>query len=311
MPHSEKILKLLKIYLTYQEINMPELPEVETIRRGLSKRIDGKTITDILILNKKSFIGDESKVVKSKVESIERRAKVIRIKLSNDLNLLFHLKMTGQMIHEHHNPGDGDTIDFAGGHPSHDWHAKLPNTNTRIIFEFDDKSKLSFNDMRKFGWCKLLTDNEVEAIFKKDYGLEPLDVNFTVEYLLEKGKRIPNRNAKQFLMDQTICAGMGNIYTDEALFEARISPLRKIKDIKLSEWQTLISSMQKVLNLGIKYGGTTDSDYVDVEGHKGGMQDHLKVYHRQGKDCPWGCGGQVTQIRIAGRGTHFCSNCQS
>jgi formamidopyrimidine-DNA glycosylase len=164
--------------------------------------------------------------------------------------------------------------------------------------------------MRKFGWCKVLTDAEIAAIYKKDYGLEPLDEKFDTNYLLQKAKNIPNRNIKQFLMDQTICAGMGNIYTDEALFEAKISPLRKVKDIKMTDWPVLISAMRKVLELGIKYGGTTDSDYVDAEGHKGGMQNHLNVYHKTGKPCPCGCSGKVQQIRIGGRGTHFCPKCQ-
>lgn len=289
---------------------MPELPEVETIKRGLTKRLDGKTITDIDILNAKSFIGDKSKVIKSKVESIERRAKIIRIKLSNESNLLFHLKMTGQMIYEHSMKNDREAVDFAGGHPSHDWHAKLPNSNTRIIFTFNDQSKLFFNDMRKFGWCKVLTNKEVEAIYKKDYGREPLDEKFTVEYLLEKAQNIPNRNIKQFLMDQTIAAGMGNIYTDETLFDAKISPLRKVKNIKMSEWRQLILSMQKVLKLGIRYGGTTDSDYVNAEGKRGGMQDHLNVYHQTGRPCSANCGGVVKRIVIGGRGTHFCPACQ-
>ncbi len=289
---------------------MPELPEVETIKRGLSDKIVGQKITDIEILWHKSFIGKKEDVIGADVADIVRRAKVIQIKLSNNLNLLFHLKMTGQIIHEHKVKNDGEIIDFAGGHPSHDWHAKLPNSNTRIIFTFDDGSKLFFNDMRKFGWCKVLTNEEINAIYKKDYGLEPLDENFTVEYLLEKAKRIPNRNIKQFLMDQTIAAGMGNIYTDETLFDAKISPLRKIKDIKISEWKNLISSMQKVLTLGIKYGGTTDSDYVNIDGKKGGMQDYLKVYHRHNQFCPNSCGGKITQIRIGGRGTHWCPNCQ-
>lgn len=288
---------------------MPELPEVETIKRGLSKRIDGKIITDIEVLWHKSFLGDKNQIIDTKIVQIERRAKLIRIKLSNNLNLVFHLKLTGQLIHEHP-VGKEEVIDFAGGHPSHDWHAKLPNSNTRIIFTFDDKSKLFFNDMRKFGWCKVLTNEEAEAIYKKDYGLEPLDKSFTVEYLLQKGKRIPNRKIKQFLMDQTIAAGMGNIYTDEALFDARIMSTRKIKDISLSEWKKLILSIEKVLNLGIKYGGTTDSDYVNIEGGKGGMQDHLKVYHRTGKPCLDGCGGIVERMVIGGRGTHFCSKCQ-
>lgn len=283
---------------------MPELPEVETIRRGLSERIVGKTIKDISIDNPKSFIGKKEDVVGSSVKDVERRAKVICITLSNNLNLLFHLKLTGQLIVIDQNER------FAGGHPSHDWHAELPNSNTRIIFELSDNIKLYFNDMRKFGWCKVLTDGEVAAIYKKDYGYEPLDKEFTVEYLLSKGKRIPNRNIKQFLMDQTIAAGMGNIYTDESLFEAKISPLRKVKDISMPEWKTLIESMRLVLNKGIKYGGTTDSDYVNIDGKKGGMQDHLNVYHKTGNPCAYGCGGKVIRISVGGRGTHYCPLCQ-
>jgi formamidopyrimidine-DNA glycosylase len=289
---------------------MPELPEVETIRRGLATKIVGRKIIGVDILWHKSFIGKPKNIIDSEIVEVERRAKVIRIKLSNDLNLLFHLKLTGQLIHEHQTKNNGEIIDFAGGHPSHDWHAELPNSNTRIIFEFDDKSKLFFNDMRKFGWCKVLTNTEIESIYKKDYGLEPLDKDFDVNYLLSKAKNIPNRNIKQFIMDQTIAAGMGNIYTDEALFEAKISPLRKIKDIKMAEWKTLISAMQKVLNLGIKYGGTTDSDYVNVDGKKGGMQDYLKVYHKVGQPCANDCGGKVERIVVGSRGTHYCPICQ-
>lgn len=283
---------------------MPELPEVETIRKGLQKRIVGKTIKDITIDNVKSFQGKKEDVIGAEIKAVERRAKVICVKLSNDLNLLFHLKLTGQLIVVDHNER------FAGGHPSHDWHAELPNSNTRIIFDFGDNTKLYFNDMRKFGWCKVLTNDEVAAIYKKDYGLEPIDKDFTVEYLLGKAKRLQNRNIKQFIMDQTIAAGMGNIYTDEALFDAKISPLRKVKDITMLEWQTLILSMQKVLKLGIKYGGTTDSDYVNTDGKKGGMQNYLKVYHKTGEPCANTCGGKVERIVVGARGTHFCPKCQ-
>lgn len=295
---------------------MPELPEVETIRLGLSKRIVGKKITGIDVDNQKSFVGKKDDVIGPSITDVQRRAKVICIKLSNDLNLLFHLKLTGQLIYREvssmpegkNKELSGDS--FAGGHPSHDWHMNLPNSNTRITFTFNDKSSLFFNDMRKFGWCKVLINDEVSAIYKKDYGFEPLDKEFTVEYLLGKAKRIQNRNIKQFIMDQTIAAGMGNIYTDESLFEARISPLRKVKDISLSEWKTLIESMCKILELGIKYGGTTDSDYVNVDGKKGGMQEHLKVYHKTGEPCADGCGGVVKRITIGGRGTHYCPICQ-
>lgn len=283
---------------------MPELPEVETIKRGLSERIIGKKILDIAIDNQKSFLGEPKDVIGLEIIDVQRRAKLIRIRLSNGLNLLFHLKLTGQLIVIDHNER------FAGGHPSHDWHAELPNSNTRITFALSDNIKLFFNDMRKFGWCKVLKDDEVEAIYQKDYGFEPLDKGFTTEYLLSKAKRIPNRNIKQFLMDQTIAAGMGNIYTDETLFEAKISPLKKIKDITLPEWQKIIASAIKVLKLGIKHGGTTDSDYVNVDGQKGGMQNYLNVYHQTGKPCPNNCGGTVKRIVVGGRGTHYCPVCQ-
>lgn len=294
---------------------MPELPEVETIKKGLSKRIVGLKIVDIEIKNDKSFLGDVKKVIHYEVISVERRAKLIRIKLSNDYNLLFHLKLTGQLIWRdaallrslsYEGPRSNS---FSGGHPSYDWSTKLPNSNTRIIFTFDDDSKLFFNDLRKFGWCKIVAAQSIEPQFK-EYGLDPFDKKFATNYLLGHAKRIPNRNIKQFLMDQAIAPGMGNIYTDESLFDAKISPLRKVKDISVSEWKTIISSMQKVLNLGLKYGGTTDSDYVNAEGGKGGMQDHLKVYHQTGKPCLGACGGVVKRITIGGRGTHFCKNCQ-
>lgn len=283
---------------------MPELPEVETIRKGLAKRIVGEKIVDVDILNAKSFQGEKDQVVGQTIDEILRRAKLVQIKLGNGKNLLFHLKLTGQLIVIDHNER------FAGGHPSHDWHAKLPNSNTRIVFDFGNQLKMYFNDMRKFGWCKVLDDDQVAAIYEKDYGLEPLDRDFTPEYLIGKGKRLGGRNIKQFLMDQTIAAGMGNIYTDEALFDAKVSPLRKVRDISMVEWRQLIVSMRKVLELGLKYGGTTDSDYVDSEGKKGGMQNHLKVYHQTGTQCSCGCGGKVERIVVGGRGTHFCPNCQ-
>ena len=315
---------------------MPELPEVETIRRGLEKRIVGKVIADIEVLVLKSLEGDKSKVVGYRVKSIGRRAKVIAIRLENGYNLLFHLKMTGQLIYRGSSVVSSlstndqrPTFDqFAGGHPDHEWHAKLPNKTTAIIFTFNDKSRLFFNDMRKFGWCKVLTDDQLEKVFKEDYGPEPLDSSlsraksrdsgqansgeeFTAEYLMRQAAKIPNRNAKQFLTDQKIIAGIGNIYVDEILFECRISPLRKVRDIKLSEWKNIIENTKKVLEKGIKYGGTTDSDYVNAEGKKGGMQDHLNVYHRTGQPCPAGCGGKVERITVGGRGTHYCPVCQS
>ncbi len=282
---------------------MPELPEIETIKKGLAKKIIGKEIVDIEIETTKSFQGDKENILGAKIEEIGRRAKLISMKLSNGLNLLFHLKLTGQLIYVE----NGERI--AGGHPSHDWHTKLPNTNTRLIFTFKNGSKLFFNDLRKFGWCKVLTDPELREIFE-GYGVEPFTSDFTVDYLLRKAKKLPNRNIKQFLTDQEIIAGIGNIYVDESLFEAGLLPTRKLKDLSMAEWRKIDESVLKVLKLGLKYGGTSDRDYVNASGIKGGMQNYLKVYHRVGKPCLGGCGGVVKRMTIGGRGTHYCPTCQ-
>lgn len=309
---------------------MPELPEVETIKRGLAKVIVGKKIADIEIETAKSFLGNKNDVIDTEITGIERRAKLIQIKLSNNLNLLFHLKLTGQLIYRQSTDSLQQTANrkkyiskisnkqlavsrqpsanFAGGHPSHDWHADLPNSNTRIIFTFNDNSKLFFNDLRKFGWCKVLTSQSIKAL-KKEFGIEPFSKDFTIPNLQVYAAKFGNRKIKQFLIDQKIIAGIGNIYADESLFEAKISPFRKINTIKLSEWTKLQKSILRILKMAIKYGGTTDSDYVNAEGKKGGMQNHLKVYHRAGQKC-FGCNGQVKRITLGGRGTHYCPACQ-
>lgn len=293
---------------------MPELPEVETIRRGLNRRIVGKTIADIDVRFLKTFQGEKLKVIKLKVKSIERRAKVVAVRLEKDENLLFHLKMTGQLIFI-----DRNDKRFAGGHPDHNWHAKLPNSTTAVIFNFEDGTHLYFNDMRKFGWCKVLTDEQLKKIFAEEYGPEPVRLagarsgqassDFSAEYLIQQASKIPNRKIKQFLTDQTIIAGIGNIYADETLFDARISPLRKVSEISENEWKKIIQSVKKILNLAIKHGGTTDSDFVNADGEKGGMQDYLKVYRKNGTDCPK-CGGKIVRITVGGRGTHYCPVCQ-
>jgi len=294
---------------------MPELPEVETIKRGLEKRIIGKAIADIEVRFPKTLHGEKSEVIGRKIIGLKRRAKVVAMNLENNLNLLFHLKMTGQLIfrselRKQNTENSENNDQFAGGHPSHDWHMQLPNSTTAITFTFDDDSKLFFNDLRKFGWCKVLNDEELEWIFKEEYGPEPFVQEFSAEYLMRQASKIPSRNAKQFLTDQKIIAGIGNIYADEILFQSRVSPLRKVRDIKLSEWKKIINDTKKVLEMGIKYGGTTDSDYVNAEGKKGGMQDHLNVYHKTGTPCPASCGGKIERISVGGRGTHYCPNCQ-
>jgi len=282
---------------------MPELPEVETIKNGLGRRIVSKTVQNIEILNEKSFLGSKKSVVGQQVIGVSRRAKVLHIELKNQESLLFHLKMTGQLIYLEHNTR------LAGGHPSHDWHSALPNKHTRIIFTFDDQSKLYFNDLRKFGWCKVLNKVDIAADFKK-YGPEPFSTSFNANYLLAKARSRTSITVKQFLMDQSVVAGIGNIYNDETLFISRVSPKIKANKINLKKWQLIVTIARKVLESGIKHGGTTDSDYVDAEGKTGGMQDYLNVYHKTGQRCPNDCGNIIKRIKIGARGTYFCPTCQ-
>jgi formamidopyrimidine-DNA glycosylase len=282
---------------------MPELPEVETIKLGLAKKIIGKCITEIIVLNQKSFLGKPKLVQNKKITSVERRAKNLIIKFSNNFNILIHLKMTGQLIYIKKNKR------VAGGHPSHDWHDKLPNKYTRVEYVFDDNSRLYFNDLRKFGWCKVV-DNETLEKTLNLFGPEPFSDDFTVQYLKTKATRIPNRTVKQLLMDQTIVAGIGNIYNDETLFLSKIHPKTKAGKLTDKQWELIKKNVLIVLKKSIKYGGTTDSDYVNSDGKNGGMQDHLNVYHRTGKDCKNSCGDKIVRIKIGGRGTYYCPTCQ-
>jgi len=224
--------------------------------------------------------------------------------------------MTGQLIWEECSGGTEFCLKksrVAGGHPSPDWVAKLPNNYTRAIFTFNDKSVLFFNDLRRFGYSKLYNTKDLSNISElKKLGPEPFSSEFTVEYLMRRAAKIPNRKIKQFITDQEIIAGVGNIYVDEALFYAGILPTRPAKDIKLSEWQKIRDSIIKALELGLKYGGSSEDTYVDAFGNQGTMNEHCNVYRRTGQKCNRnGCQGTVKRIVLGGRGTHFCEKCQS
>lgn len=296
---------------------MPELPEVETIRRGLQKMIVGKRIEKFESRDSKVVQFEPKDIGGASIENINRRAKILIFELSNKKVILIHLKMTGQLIWEACSGGTEFCLKksrVAGGHPSPDWIAKLPNNYTRAIFTFDDKSVLFFNDLRRFGYLKLynssrLRSNDISEL--KKLGPEPFSEDFSVEYLMRRAAKIPNRKIKQFITDQEIIAGVGNIYVDEALFYAGILPTRLVKDIKLSEWQKIHDSIIKALELGLKYGGSSEDTYVDAFGNQGTMNEHCNVYRRTGQKCNRnGCQGIVKRIVLGGRGTHFCSDCQ-
>lgn len=287
---------------------MPELPEVETVKRGLSQLIVGKTVSSVKHDWEKSFPNVPSDVqaflVGSKVVGVRRRAKVLLIDLSGEHSLVLHLKMTGQIVYR------SSTEVFGAGHPSESLIGKLPDKSTRVTLTFTDGSKLFFNDQRKFGWMKLFPTIEVPNIdFFKRVGPEPLAADFTKSTFRERLLRRPNTNIKAALLDQTVIAGVGNIYADESLWGAKIHPATIVKNLSKPKTDRLFTELQFVLNLAIEKGGSTDKSYVNAEGKKGSYMDFARVFRREGLECPR-CGTTIVKTRVAGRGTHTCPRCQ-
>ncbi len=279
---------------------MPELPEVETIKRGLSKFIINKKLTQTDILCEKSFIGTP---VMGVVKSIRRYGKALIIDLSDDVSLMIHLRMTGQLIY------DGTTKRYAAGHPSENFVATLPNKQTRVILKFDDGGVLYFNDQRKFGFIKALPTQEVENdTFIKKLAPEPWNMGPNDFY--ERLMRHKNSCIKATILDQSVVCGLGNIYADEALFMSHIHPERKCGEITAKEAKILLESARAVMDRSIDSGGSTMATYVKADGTRGDyLEKFAQVFRREGKPCP-NCGTKIIKIRVAGRGTHICPCCQ-
>jgi formamidopyrimidine-DNA glycosylase len=287
---------------------MPELPEVETVRRGLSELLPGRTIRLAHAIDSpKSFPNADADVKEfmlgAKVLYVKRRAKVLLIELDTKYSLVIHLKMTGQLVFR----GEQQ---FGAGHPNGSLIGELPDRSTRVVIGFVDGSHLYFNDQRKFGWVKLMPTLEVPNIdFMKKVGPEPLEADFTAKDFTERFMRRKRTNIKAALLDQTVIAGVGNIYADESLWGAKIDPRRLVADVSDKDFELLYTELRAVMNLAIKKGGSTDKNYVDAEGRRGSYMDFARVFRREGQACPR-CGHTIEKIRHAGRGTHFCPNCQ-
>lgn len=287
---------------------MPELPEVETVKRGLHKLIVGLKIINVSSDNPKSFPNSSNEVdqflVNSKVISVQRRAKVLLINLSSNYTLVIHLKMTGQLVFVNAKSR------FGAGHPSDSLVNNLPDKSTRVIFELDNGSHLYFNDQRKFGWVRLLPTVEVPNIdFMKKVGPEPLEDDFTLQDFISRFKRRSKTTIKAALLDQTVIAGVGNIYADESLWGAKIHPKRLVSSITDNEFKKLYSEVRAVMNLSIEKGGSTNRNYVNAEGKKGSYMDFANVFRREGQPCNR-CGTIIIKTKVAGRGTHICPFCQ-
>ncbi|MET0979743.1 MAG: bifunctional DNA-formamidopyrimidine glycosylase/DNA-(apurinic or apyrimidinic site) lyase [Candidatus Saccharimonadales bacterium] len=286
---------------------MPELPEVETVRRGLHDLIIGRTVKGEKHDTPKGFPNAPADVavflIGATVIAVRRRAKVLLIDLSTNHTLVIHLKMTGQLVYR------GEQV-FGAGHPNESLIGALPDKSTRVTIEFIDGSHLYFNDQRKFGWMRLLPTLEVPNIdFMKKVGPEPLEADFTSDEFAARFTRRAKTNIKAALLDQSVIAGVGNIYADESLWGAKIHPKRLVNTITDQELKTLYTELRAVMNLAIEKGGSTDKNYVNARGQRGSYMDFARAFRREGQPCPR-CGTEIIKFKAAGRGTHICPACQ-
>ena len=308
---------------------MPELPEVETVVSELNKKLKNRKIKSVEVLTPKIIsVGPETvsnkrqvssaKVKKfvsaltgEKIVSVTRRAKMLIFDFSGPWSMLVHLKMTGQFIFE-----DEKLRKQSGGkyrilNKLSAPFVKFPTKHTHVIFTFTDKSVLYFSDVRKFGYLKLVHDNEIDKVKElSEYGPEPLAKEFTFEKFKEK---IKGRNAvsiKIFLMDPKVVVGIGNIYSDEILFMAGIRPDRKISKIKDNELKKVYDQIRPVLKLGIKYKGSSVGDFVRTDGKWGSMGKHHFVYGRYKENCKV-CESPLKRVTLGGRTGTYCPNCQN
>lgn len=280
---------------------MPELPEVETIARRLRSVVVGKTITQVHIAREKSFVGDPTVLTEAVIMGISRRSKILQFHLNKEESLLVHLKMTGQLIYQ------DTTQRLGGGHPTLDWVQALPSKHTRVTLDLGQNARLFFNDLRVFGWLKVTTPAEVAAEFAT-LGPDIVDAAVTVEYL---AKQFARRSVpiKQVIMDNAIAAGVGNIYANDALNMARISPFKPTNSLSLEEVTRLHAALQTVINLGITLGGATIHDFRHVDGFAGDYQDKVLTYGREGEPCK-NCAGTIVRKKQAGRSSFYCPRCQ-
>ena len=288
---------------------MPELPEVETVRRGLADLLPGQAIVRATVFDSpKSFPNSPTDVQQflygAHVTAVRRRAKVLMIDLDTRYSLVIHLKMTGQLIFR-------GTNRFAGGHPNDSLIGELPDGSTRVQIDFTDGSHLFFNDQRKFGWMKLMPTDEIENLpFMQKVGPEPLDKKTEAIDFIKRIRRRQNSMIKPAFLDQSVIAGVGNIYADEALWAAKIHPQTRVKNVSDDQLEDLFNELRQILQLSIDQGGSTDKNYVDAEGRKGNYLSFAHVFRREGQPCHRHPDQEIVKMKVSGRGTHICPVCQ-
>ena len=271
---------------------MPELPEVETIKRELEKAIINKKIVDVIVNNPKVIREPKKdKFIKAlknvKIKKIIRKGKLLIIELSSGKFLTIHLKMTGQLIYPSTTLGTS------------------PQKATRVSFKFSDGKILDFNDTRLFGELRIV-DHWQNLKFIEELGPEPFEIDAKKFSAMLKNRKT---KIKVLIMDQKFISGIGNLYANEALFRAKIDPRKPADSLSDKEKELLFKKIKSVLQQAIKYGGSSVVDYVRVSGKKGTYTQFHQVYDREGEKC-YKCKGKVKRIVLGGRGTYFCSVCQ-
>lgn len=275
---------------------MPELPEVETVRTGLEKAIIGKRITHVHVnqssLRKPVPEKFSDLVTNGVVRNIGRRGKYLIVELDNGINILVHLGMTGRLFYMRHHDERPEGINFRHDH---------------VVFQLSDEDFLIYNDPRRFGIVDAYSNNVIHPSISQ-MGPEPLDADFGGPTLMKAftKRKTPIKIA---LLDQSLVAGIGNIYACEALWRAKISPLRAASSLTVSQARLLASSVQDVLIDAIEAGGSSLRDYRNADGEKGAFQDKFSVYDREGEGCQR-CTGVVKRVTQGGRSTFYCPSCQ-
>ena len=278
---------------------MPELPEVETVRKGLQKYVVGHKILNIEILHPKIFEGDKSLVINSKITGARRVGKGLILDLGNKYSLAIHIKLTGQLVYR---GKETEKIKV-----SLQKVGTIPGKFTHIVFDLDKNAKLYYNDMRRFGWIKVVKTDEVFKLpFFKDMGPEPFK-----DLTLEKFEQILNSptKIKPLIMDQKKIGGIGNIYANDALYKAGIDPRRSAKSLTPEEIKTLYDAVLSVMKLSLENGGASELSFVNILGQEGNYQNHTLIYGKTGQKCKK-CGSKIIFFKLAGRGTYVCVNCQ-
>lgn len=274
---------------------MPELPEVETVRRQLAKKIEGAKLVSIALWqsDREAPKGDAfvHALVGKTVSTVDRRAKLLLWRFTDGSGLAVHLKMTGKLLFYSEKPAQ-------------------PERHERLLFEFEKAGKpiyLVWKDLRRFGYLKVMPDPAVIAEILEEYGPEPLVA--TPQELAERLAKPSSRSIKAVLLDQSVIAGIGNIYADEACFLAGIHPSRIARDVTPKERLLLAEAIKDVLQRSVTQRGTSAHDYLDTKGEKGGFLKLLQVYGKKGRPCPK-CQTLILKTVLAGRGTHACPKCQ-